>query len=59
MIVLMPDFRSDPIEDSSTCWMKQMDVKAFGKDLKLHKDGKEEDNIDMAERHKLKDGTSD
>ena len=59
MIVLMPDFISDPIADSSTCWMKQMDVKAFGKDLKLHKDGKEEDDIDMAGRQKSKDGTND
>ena len=38
--------------------MKQIDVKAFGKDLKLHID-KEEDDIDTAGRHKLKDGTSD
>ena len=47
--VMMPDFGSGPIEDFLTSWMKQMDVtvtardidRAFGKVLKLNKDGKE------------------
>ena len=45
--VLMPDFGSGPIENFLTSWIRQMDVtsldidRAFGKVLKLYKDGKE------------------